>query len=257
MILWYYAEENAKKGPVSELEFEELIGSGVIQAQTLVWRDGMSDWQPLAAVRPETNGPVVAVEETVPGQSSCCECGRFFPQEDMIHYGNSWVCASCKPIFFQKIQEGLKVGPALNYASFETRWAAKIVDGIIVRIVGLLIIILVGIIYGDSSVMANIQEALDTIFSGPSWTVNFVLGLIYSAGFVGKYGATPGKMLLKLRVVTAEGEKVSYRRAAGRSVAEQVNRVIFYLGYIMAAFDAVERRTLHDRICNTRVIVKK
>jgi hypothetical protein len=30
--------------------------------------------------------------------------------------------------------------------------------------------------------------------------------------------------------------------------------MILGIGYIMAAFDEPERRTLHDRICDTRVI---
>ncbi|PYS28021.1 MAG: RDD family protein, partial [Acidobacteria bacterium] len=31
--------------------------------------------------------------------------------------------------------------------------------------------------------------------------------------------------------------------------------IILLIGYIMAAFDP-ERRALHDRICNTRVVLK-
>jgi len=47
---WYYAEGKEQKGPVSEEQFAELIRSGGIQAQTLVWLEGMSAWQPYSQV---------------------------------------------------------------------------------------------------------------------------------------------------------------------------------------------------------------
>ena len=71
--------------------------------------------------------------------------------------------------------------------------------------------------------------------------------------FLGKFGATPGKMACKLKVVRPDGERISYARALGRHFAEMLSGIILYIGYIMAAFDE-EKRTLHDRICDTRVI---
>ena len=41
---WYYANNNENLGPVSEEEMQELIQSGVIQPNTLVWTEGMKDW---------------------------------------------------------------------------------------------------------------------------------------------------------------------------------------------------------------------
>ena len=40
-----------------------------------------------------------------------------------------------------------------------------------------------------------------------------------------------------------------------RFLAEIVSALIFYIGYIMIAFDD-QKRALHDRLCNTRVIRK-
>ena len=70
---------------------------------------------------------------------------------------------------------------------------------------------------------------------------------------IGKFGATLGKMACKVRVVTADGEKVSYGRATGRYFAKILSYIVCLIGFIMAFFDQ-ERRALHDRICNTRVI---
>ena len=77
--------------------------------------------------------------------------------------------------------------------------------------------------------------------------------ILYSVLFLGKFGATPGKMAVGIKVVRSDGERVSYLRAFGRYFAEILSGLIFLIGYIMAAFDD-EKRALHDRICDTRVV---
>ena len=72
---------------------------------------------------------------------------------------------------------------------------------------------------------------------------------------MGRFGATPGKMACGLKVVMADGGKVTYLRALGRAFSEILSGIILYIGYIMAGFDD-EKRALHDRICDTRVIKK-
>ncbi len=62
-------------------------------------------------------------------------------------------------------------------------------------------------------------------------------------------------MLLPIPVVTADGKPVNYARATGRCFAEYLSAMVCYIGFILAFFDD-QRRTLHDRICNTLVIVK-
>src|SRR5262249_7630217 len=83
--------------------------------------------------------------------------------------------------------------------------------------------------------------------------ISLVIGIVYEVGFLGRFGATPGKMACKIKVVTATGAPISYGRAFGRNFAKILSGLIFLIGYIMAAFDS-EKRALHDRICDTRVI---
>lgn len=82
---------------------------------------------------------------------------------------------------------------------------------------------------------------------------SIVIPATYEILMIGKYGATLGKMACKVRVVTAEGDKVGYGLATGRYFAKLLSLLTCFVGYIMAFFDD-ERRALHDRICNTRVI---
>ena len=78
---------------------------------------------------------------------------------------------------------------------------------------------------------------------------------VYAGFFIGRYGATPGKMACQLIVVDANGAPISYSRSFGRGFAEIVSGITCYIGYIIAAFDG-EKRALHDHICSTRVIYK-
>jgi hypothetical protein len=48
---WYYAEGTQQLGPVSEADFQQLVASGKITDATLVWREGMAQWQPYGQVR--------------------------------------------------------------------------------------------------------------------------------------------------------------------------------------------------------------
>ena len=60
-------------------------------------------------------------------------------------------------------------------------------------------------------------------------------------------------MAFGLKVVAPDGSRISYMRALGRFFAEIVSGLTFSIGYIMAGFDS-QKRSLHDRICATRVI---
>jgi len=49
---WYYVDAGQQAGPVEETQLEELSRSGKIQPDTLVWHEGMTEWQPYSAVKP-------------------------------------------------------------------------------------------------------------------------------------------------------------------------------------------------------------
>jgi uncharacterized RDD family membrane protein YckC len=83
--------------------------------------------------------------------------------------------------------------------------------------------------------------------------LQFTIAVCYDTWFVGKYGATPGKMACKIEVVTADAGQVSYLRAFARHFAKWISGFTLGIGYLMAAFDD-QKRSLHDRICDTRVI---
>src|SRR5262245_17994892 len=111
---WYYAANGQQVGPVSETQLDELQRNGAIHGATLVWRSGLPDWQPLQNARPTSTPatpPSTASPAVTPGVGSasapCAECPRVFPQSEMVFLNRSWACAQCKPIFIQRMKEGV------------------------------------------------------------------------------------------------------------------------------------------------------
>jgi len=232
-------------------QLDEMFRSGKIQLETLVWHEGMTAWAPYR----EAKGLVVSTgANDAAAEAVCAECGKIFPIDDTIRFGNVRVCAGCKPVFLQKLQEGAALNTGeLNYARFGTRFAAYFLDVIILYAVNFSMDLLMGL--GTRQAMGTAPRGFSPL---PLFLLAFqlVFGICYEALMVGKYGATLGKMALKIKVVTAEGGRVSYARAFGRYFAKMLSGFTCLIGFIMAAFDNPQRRALHDRICNTRVVVK-
>jgi hypothetical protein len=81
---WYYVSAGQQAGPVEEAQLEELFRTGQIQADTLVWREGMANWQSYREVKPvmaqagappidPNSPPVIGV---APGTVFCSVCGK-------------------------------------------------------------------------------------------------------------------------------------------------------------------------------------
>ena len=81
------------------------------------------------------------------------------------------------------------------------------------------------------------------------WMVDFVFIVIYSAVFVGVMGQTPGKMLLGLRVIDAQGGGLSYGQTFRRAVVKWAP--VFVLFIVMALLTPEE---LHQRPADGEVM---
>ncbi len=84
--------------------------------------------------------------------------------------------------------------------------------------------------------------------------LNFIVGILYFAFFESsEKQATPGKQALGIKVVNAQGQRISFQCALIRDLGKIVSSLILFIGYIMAAF--TERsQALHDFIAGTFVI---
>lgn len=182
----------------------------------------------------------------------CTECGRRHAAEDLARFGASAVCLECKPLFLQRMREGAAAPAAVAYAGFWRRFLAVLLDAIILSIINFPIQMALGAFVGPGLLKpGQTTSALGMV--GLIYFLSFGIGFAYETYFISQKGATPGKMVLGVKVVTAGGGPVSVGRAAGRYFAKLLSGIILGLGYIIAAFDA-QKRALHDHICNTLVI---
>ena len=242
---WYYSENGTQAGPVDETALHSLVSSGQLNPDSLVWREGMTDWKSYSQI-PELIAPTSSPD----GALHCSECGNAFANDDLISIGTSKVCATCKPIAIQKLKEGIETFSGdYRYAGFWIRFAAKFVDGLILLIPGFALNFLGSLLsQGAHAGTVTLGAVFGMIFG-------LVFRMAYNILFVWKYGATPGKMACGIKVITASGGPIGLGRSTGRAFSEILSSMILCIGYIMVGFDA-EKRALHDRICDTRVIYK-
>jgi uncharacterized RDD family membrane protein YckC len=259
---WYYAEQGRQVGPLDETGLDDLVTAGIVRDDTLVWRDGMAEWATHASMR---GARAAASMPPAPAANSasqygmtqiCGECGRPFGLGELVPIGTAYICAACKPIYLQRIREG--GGQALGsfrYAGFWIRFVARVIDDVLLAIVRFALLLPFGLTVAPVAAGADPLQAMSGVMrvAALSGLISLGLNLAYEAYFLSTRGATIGKMVLGLKVVRADGSKLSTSLAIGRYFAMMVSAFTLLIGYIIAGFDD-QKRSLHDRMCDTRVV---
>jgi uncharacterized RDD family membrane protein YckC len=212
-----------------------------------------SELEPAVAVTPAPVEAVAASPLAAAGQAQyCSQCGRPYPSEELVRFGAATVCANCKDIYAQRLRETGQVTGARVYAGFWIRFCAILIDGIALWMVNFAIQTVLGTArISNPNDLSNLPHLMGLI--GVSFILSTAVSLFYEAFFLVQYGATPGKMIFKLKVITPDGGPISWGRAIGRFFARYLSGITLLIGYIMAGFDS-EKRALHDYIAGTRVI---
>jgi uncharacterized RDD family membrane protein YckC len=246
---WYFGVEGKPKGPADEMELDRLSRIGEVQWATPLWKVGMTAWRPY--------GEVFNIEST-----ECHECHALVAKESTIRYGGLDICPRCKSIYFQKVREGLADEDAVHYGGFWIRFAAHMIDGLVISVFTVPLTVINQLVLfklmpqpGQDLKLEDFSGAWGPIISLQALFVFIALliALTYETVSVGRFGRTLGKKIFKLRVVRSDFSKVSYARAALRYFGKMLSGSILYIGYIMACADS-EKRALHDHMLDTRVI---
>ena len=78
--------------------------------------------------------------------------------------------------------------------------------------------------------------------------------IVYQAFFVMQYGATLGKIAMKIRVVEIKTlSNPSVLSSLNRSIFRIISEMFFYLGFLWGMFDPF-RQTWHDKTAKTLVV---
>ncbi len=144
-----------------------------------------------------------------------------------------------------------------EYAGIGRRLIAKAIDTCIIAVIYPLLAFIATIGFATNSLQASVNSYERFMMMIGSFILLQIIGAcLYSTIMVSKSGMTVGKRILKIKVVMASGEPVPFGSALYRFLAEIISAVLLFSGYIMAFFDP-EKRTLHDRIAQTRVVNHK
>lgn len=148
-----------------------------------------------------------------------------------------------------------------KYAGFWIRFGAYLIDGIILWIARWPVYIIFFLINDNFTWWGGWRRG--TAIEGTTSWILYILFIAITVGIwfgyfiimTGRYGATLGKMLLKLKVVREDMGKVSYGTAALReTVGKFISAIVCYIGFIWAGFDS-RKQAWHDKIAHTFVII--
>ena len=226
---WFYVADQRQVGPVNDAEFARLVSLGAIRGDTLVWHAGMKDWQPYSSFFPPQPPPGTgAAAAPAPAATGAAAPGIMSPVRpvDVPRYGGFWI-----------------------------RFLARIIDWLILIVIHSAVTMPLGL--GGLSILSGSHDVFDIAsmlaLFGLAAVIRVVISATYEILLTWKKGATLGKLALGLRVVRPDGSGLTLGRSVARFFSTWISGFIFCIGYILAAFDD-EKRSLHDRICETRVI---
>ena len=193
---------------------------------------------------------------------ACSQCGRTFAQSDLVQIAGNWVCGDCKPAFLSRVMTGGPSAVGWRYGGFWIRLGARIIDGFLL---GIPLLILAAVLI-PNLLRAGSQGPSPAFaaFSLTFFLVYFFVVICYEVMLLRYRGATVGKMACGLKVVRSDGHTLGWGVSFGRffmwnvvtSGIPYLNMILMLVSGIMAGVDA-EKRALHDRVCDTRVIYKQ
>ena len=263
---WYYADaDRQRQGPLGADELAQRFHQGRLRLDTLVWRDGMAEWQPLRDFTAELALHQTPAETFYTPVEPAAAAARVHPTAPP--FGESSEAAVvgspyAPPSAALTSDEAFYGGGEVVYAGFWKRVAAYMIDALVIGVATQIVQLLVmGLFFGlNASSMSNPE----TMFSSGSGIL-FVLALYlvplalnaayYAAFHASSKQATLGKMAVGIKVVRTDGTRISLARGVGRFFAAMLSGLTVGIGFLMAAFTE-RKQGLHDMICDTLVVDK-
>ena len=202
------------------------------------------------------------MSQQIPAQAdmACSQCGRMFAPSDLVQVAGNWVCGDCKPAFLSRVMAGGVGAPtSLRYAGVAIRFGARFIDGLIF---GVPLFIVAALVVPNLLRTAN--GGVASMFNGTVTLIGLFFSLFYEVLMLRYWGATLGKMACGLKVVRSDASSLGWGVSFGRyfmydvviSTIPFVNGVLLLTTAIMAGVDE-QKRGLHDRVCDTRVVYKQ
>ena len=208
--------------------------------------------------------------------AQCSITRKWFPEDELVTFQGQLVSAEGKQILLDRLQTGADAPGGLVRPAVLRRFGCIFLDGILLGVFGLVLDLLLGVSFFGRTV-ANQGSGVAVMGT----LLSLAAAILYFGLLHGWKGQSVGKMAGSLRVVNMDGTPISKAKAFARAVAYTFNSTLIVMaslfglflhsvalislgGFaaglwgltdaIMALVDTRMQRSLHDRICGTRVI---
>lgn len=138
------------------------------------------------------------------------------------------------------------------YAGFWLRFAAALIDSVLMSLVFLPLGFLLGIVL--SATASNQDPDLMLGANGLINVVSVIADWLYSSLLESSpWQGTVGKRIVGIRVTDMNGNRISFGKATGRHFGKMLSSLICLIGFIMVAFTE-KQQGLHDMLAGTLVL---
>ncbi|MDP6963021.1 MAG: RDD family protein [Planctomycetota bacterium] len=234
--VWYFACDGKQDGPISEEQLLDYHRQRKLRDDDLVWAEGMRDWKPLGEVLKK----IMRVEPVKPQPPQVPQN----PNMSVVTNSDEQGVAS------HPLSQPRSATQQVNSQNAWKRFVARMFDSVCYVIIG-------GILMAVFMTEEQLEQAVGTFsgMSGYSFVLMLSLGLI-EAAFISKWGMTPGKWVMRIRVVHKDQRFLSYFEALKRTLFVFVRGMglgLFPLNVIFNALSYVEVTQTGNAIWDKRL----
>lgn len=252
MTQWYYSDYDRNRlGPVGARDLADLHANGQLAPDTLVWREGLAQWQPWRLLMAEVLAAAAPAAPGTPPPLAAAPAGPRIETSQFNPYAVAERTVPSSPYAPPRAaldDDGYDDEGEVVYAGFWKRFAAYAVDTFLLAIV----FGIGGGIFGASAGEEMFTDGGKAFMK--MYAVEFVLMGVYFAWMHASANqATLGKMVVGIKVTDDDGQRISLLRGIGRFFATIPSSIILCIGYAMAGFTD-RKRALHDMLASTLVV---
>lgn len=179
----------------------------------------------------------------------CPNCGHDNPAEARF-------CANCGAALVAPVEPSpaepapgtpaVESEAAMEHAGFGIRCGAWLIDGVIVYITIIVLNILIG--------LGTTLGATGIVGIPALGIVMLLFPWVYYWLFTGLKGQTPGKMLVRIKVVDRQGNLPGLGCAARREIVGKfISTIVIFLGFLWVIWDQ-QQQGWHDKLAGTYVV---
>lgn len=271
MTEWYYADGQDRQGPLSADELRLRFQRAQITLATLVWREGFPQWKPLSEAVDELQlQNLASVADNVGtgidlrGDYTAIDNGT----APLPGTGGGTFSPYTAPTSGGSHAEAMVVGGGeVVYAGFWKRFAAAMIDGLVMSSVLVLVFLVGMLLFGG---MASFMGGLNSPETSPGMAIFIVLGvyvlpmiiqaLYFTLMHASTRQASLGKLAVGIKVVRGDGQRLTKARSLGRWAAlffsYLISCGIAYLASGIMAGVTQRKQGLHDMVADTLVVDK-